>query len=92
MMPCLHNYITVDTPAFLANPKNLELIYNMCKKVVISECVRSEILYNFVLYIFVVQPEKSITYMYQTKATYMYMYIAGYFLFIESKEGLFQLI
>lgn len=35
MMPCLHNYITVDTPAFLANPKNLELIYNMCKKVII---------------------------------------------------------
>lgn len=33
MMPCLHNYITVDTPAFLANPKNLEIIYNMCKKV-----------------------------------------------------------
>ena len=33
MMPCLHNYITVDTPTFLANPKNLELIYNMCKKV-----------------------------------------------------------
>ncbi|KAL9955530.1 hypothetical protein ACROYT_G036866 [Oculina patagonica] len=32
MMPCLHNYITVDTPAFLANPKNLEIIYNMCKK------------------------------------------------------------
>ena len=92
MMPCLHNYITVDTPAFLANPKNLELIYNMCKKVVICECVPSEVLYNFVLYIFVVQPEKSITYMCQTKATYMYMYIAGYFLFIESKEGLFQLI
>ena len=33
MMPCLHNYITVDTPTFLANPKNLEIIYNMCKKV-----------------------------------------------------------
>lgn len=33
MLPCLHNYITVDTPAFLANPKNLEVIYNMCKKV-----------------------------------------------------------
>lgn len=32
MMPCLHNYITVDTPAFLANSKNLEIIYNMCKK------------------------------------------------------------
>ena len=33
MMPCLHNYITVDTPAFLANPKNMEVIYNICKKV-----------------------------------------------------------
>ena len=54
MMPCLHNYITVDTPAFLANPKNLELIYNMCKKVIISELVPSEILYNFVPH-FVVQ-------------------------------------
>lgn len=42
MMPCLHNYITVDTPAFLANPKNLELIYNMCKKVFMCECVPSE--------------------------------------------------
>jgi len=44
MMPCLHNYITVDTPAFLANPKNLELIYNMCKKVITFECVPSVIL------------------------------------------------
>ncbi|BFZ04143.1 hypothetical protein BsWGS_07182 [Bradybaena similaris] len=33
MMPALHNYITVDTEAFLANPRNLEIIYNMCKTV-----------------------------------------------------------
>ena len=33
MMPALHNYITVDTTTFLSNPKNIEAIYNMCKKV-----------------------------------------------------------
>ena len=27
MMPALHNYVTVDTTAFLANPKNMEIIY-----------------------------------------------------------------
>ena len=32
-MPALHNYITVDTTTFLSNPKNIEAIYNMCKKV-----------------------------------------------------------
>jgi importin-8 len=33
MMPALHNYITVDTPAFLANPEHVQIIYNMCKTV-----------------------------------------------------------
>ncbi|XP_059170655.1 importin-7-like [Physella acuta] len=33
MMPALHNYITVDTEAFLANPTYLEVIYDMCKTV-----------------------------------------------------------
>ncbi|KAF7228808.1 importin-8 isoform X2 [Nothobranchius furzeri] len=33
MMPLLHNYITVDTDMLLANSKHLEVIYNMCKKV-----------------------------------------------------------
>lgn len=33
MMPALHNYVTVDTPAFLSNPENLQIIYNMCKTV-----------------------------------------------------------
>lgn len=33
MMPALHNYIIVDTPTFLSNPENLQIIYNMCKQV-----------------------------------------------------------
>lgn len=33
MMPLLHNYVTVDTDMFLSNPKHLEVIYSMCKKV-----------------------------------------------------------
>jgi len=42
MMPCLHNYITVDTPAFLANPKNLEIIYNMCKKMMTDSSAQED--------------------------------------------------
>ncbi|KAJ7371004.1 importin-7 [Desmophyllum pertusum] len=42
MMPCLHNYITVDTPAFLANPKNLEVVYNMCKKMLTESSVQED--------------------------------------------------
>ncbi|XP_071104621.1 importin-7-like [Haliotis cracherodii] len=37
MMPALHNYITVDTPAFLANPSYLQIIYQMCKTVLTGE-------------------------------------------------------
>lgn len=37
MMPALHNYITVDTPAFLSNPKHLEIIYNMCKGILTGD-------------------------------------------------------
>uniref|UniRef100_A0AAQ5Y626 Importin N-terminal domain-containing protein n=1 Tax=Amphiprion ocellaris TaxID=80972 RepID=A0AAQ5Y626_AMPOC len=33
MMPLLHNYVTVDTDMLLSNPKHLEVIYSMCKKV-----------------------------------------------------------
>uniref|UniRef100_A0A8C9U242 Importin 8 n=1 Tax=Scleropages formosus TaxID=113540 RepID=A0A8C9U242_SCLFO len=33
MMPLLHNYVTVDTDMLLSNPKHLEIIYTMCKKV-----------------------------------------------------------
>lgn len=36
MMPLLHNYVTVDTDTLLSNPKNLEIIYTMCKKVSIA--------------------------------------------------------
>ncbi|OWF54942.1 importin-7-like [Mizuhopecten yessoensis] len=37
MMPALHNYITVDTPAFLSNPENIQIIYNMCKAVMSAD-------------------------------------------------------
>lgn len=37
MMPALHNYVTVDTKAFLANPTNMEVIYNMCKGVLTGD-------------------------------------------------------
>ncbi|KAJ8402449.1 hypothetical protein AAFF_G00369380 [Aldrovandia affinis] len=36
MMPLLHNYVTVDTDMLLSNPKHLEVIYTMCKKVLTS--------------------------------------------------------
>lgn len=31
MMPALHNFVTVDTEAFLANPNHLLAVFNMCK-------------------------------------------------------------
>lgn len=37
MMPALHNYITVDTPTFLSNPRHVEIIYNMCKQVLSAD-------------------------------------------------------
>ncbi|KAL5007680.1 hypothetical protein ScPMuIL_016486 [Solemya velum] len=37
MMPALHNYITVDTKAFLANAENIQVIYNMCKTVMTAD-------------------------------------------------------
>ena len=33
MMPCLHNYVTVDTPAFLSNPDYILAMFDMCKTV-----------------------------------------------------------
>ena len=33
MMPVLHNYVTVDTDTLLKDPKHLEMIYSMCRKV-----------------------------------------------------------
>lgn len=35
MMPLLHNYVTVDTNMLLSDPKYLEVIYTMCKKVLL---------------------------------------------------------
>ncbi|KAL0962618.1 hypothetical protein UPYG_G00342830 [Umbra pygmaea] len=37
MMPLMHNYVTVDTDILLSNPKHLEVIYTMCKKVLTSD-------------------------------------------------------
>jgi hypothetical protein len=37
MMPVLHNYITVDTPGFLADPKRLEVIFKMCQLVLTAD-------------------------------------------------------
>lgn len=33
MMPALHNYITVDTVAFLSNENHIVAMFNMCKAV-----------------------------------------------------------
>ncbi|XP_021020435.1 importin-8 isoform X2 [Mus caroli] len=37
MMPLLHNYVTVDTNALLSNPKHLEVLFTMCRKVLCGE-------------------------------------------------------
>ncbi|NWR69320.1 IPO8 protein, partial [Centropus unirufus] len=37
MMPLLHNYVTLDTDTLLSNPKHLEIIYAMCKKVLTGD-------------------------------------------------------
>lgn len=36
-MPLLHNYITVDTNAFLSNENYLLAIFNMCKTILTME-------------------------------------------------------
>lgn len=38
MMPALHNYITIDTDAFLADEKRLLAICNMSKEVLSKDC------------------------------------------------------
>ncbi|KAJ8967073.1 hypothetical protein NQ317_018654 [Molorchus minor] len=38
MMPALHNYVTIDTDAFLSNEQRLLAIYNMCKEVLSKDC------------------------------------------------------
>ncbi|XP_055963797.1 importin-8 [Sorex fumeus] len=37
MMPLLHNYVTIDTSALLANPKHLEILFTMCRKVLCGD-------------------------------------------------------
>uniref|UniRef100_A0A8C5MQS0 Importin 8 n=1 Tax=Leptobrachium leishanense TaxID=445787 RepID=A0A8C5MQS0_9ANUR len=55
MMPLLHNYVTVDTDNLLSNPKHLEIIYTMCKKILTgvtgedSECHAAKLLEVIVL-------------------------------------------
>lgn len=48
MMPALHNYIIVDTPAFLSNENYILAMFNMCKAVSIylkiSHCYLTAIL------------------------------------------------
>ena len=38
MMPCLHNFLVNDTEMFLSNPRNLEILFSMCCKVLTSDC------------------------------------------------------
>ncbi|XP_033221606.1 importin-7 [Belonocnema kinseyi] len=37
MMPALHNYITVDTSAFLSNENHILAMFNMCKAVLMGD-------------------------------------------------------
>ncbi len=32
-MPALHNYVTIDTKAFLSTPNYMLAMYNMCKTI-----------------------------------------------------------
>lgn len=36
MMPCLYNYVTVDPQAFMSDPKHSEVIFAMCKKMLLE--------------------------------------------------------
>ncbi|KAK9876762.1 hypothetical protein WA026_015003 [Henosepilachna vigintioctopunctata] len=38
MMPVLHNYVTIDTDAFLSDEKRLLAICNMCKEILNKDC------------------------------------------------------
>lgn len=49
-MPILHNYVTVDTKAFLSDPKHLECVFKMIKHVNMmykSALFSSQILQSF---------------------------------------------
>lgn len=37
MMPSLHNYVTVDTEAFLSNENHVLAMFNMCKAVLTGD-------------------------------------------------------
>ncbi|XP_053777657.1 importin-8 isoform X2 [Desmodus rotundus] len=37
MMPLLHNYVTIDTNTLLSNPKHLEILFTMCRKVLCGD-------------------------------------------------------
>ena len=37
MMPALHNYVTVDTDAFVSNPDYLLALFNMCKAILTGD-------------------------------------------------------
>lgn len=37
MMPALHNYITVDTPAFLASEDRVLVVWNMCRSILTGD-------------------------------------------------------
>lgn len=37
MMPALHQYVTVDTAAFTANPNYLLALFNMCKAILTGD-------------------------------------------------------
>lgn len=39
MMPALHNYVTVDTDAFLSNQNHILAMFNMCKAVSIMQTI-----------------------------------------------------
>ncbi|CAI8028552.1 Importin-7 [Geodia barretti] len=38
MMGVIYNYVRVDTDVFLSNPKHLEIVVTMCKKVLTTGC------------------------------------------------------
>ncbi|CAH8524755.1 unnamed protein product [Dicrocoelium dendriticum] len=34
MMPCLHNYISVDQPMFISDPKRVDAVFAMCSQII----------------------------------------------------------
>lgn len=52
MMPALHNYVTVDTPAFLSNTNYISAIFEMCKSVNITDSLRKHQSLKIILFLF----------------------------------------